>query len=97
MKTARMATIFPMNAYTMSQPGNGISWVASETVSIKLMTKAGEARVRRRFEIGSIVMPAITAFCDHRNISNTDSGQSRETKVAFDSLARWVPHSLGSE
>ena len=97
MKTARMAAIFPMNANTMSHPGNGISWVASEAVSIKLMTKAVEARVRSRFAIGSMVMPAITAFCDPRNISNTDSVQSRETKVAFDSLARWVPHSLGSE
>ena len=61
------------------------------------MTKAVEARVRSRFAIGSIVMPAITAFCEPTNISNTDSVQSRETKVAFDSLARCVPHSLGSE
>ena len=97
MKTARTAAIFPINANTMSHPGNGISWVASETVSIKLMTKAVEARVRSRFAIGSIVMPAITAFCEPTNISNTDSVQSRETKVAFDSLARCVPHSLGSE
>ena len=97
MKTARTAAIFPMNANIMSQPGNGISWVASETVSIKLMTKAVEARVRSRFAIGNMVMPAITAFCDPMNISNTDNVQRSETKVAFDSLARWVPHSLGSE
>ena len=89
MKIARMAAIFPMNAYTMSQPGNGISWVASENCEYHIDDQGSrEARVKSRFAIGSMVMPAITAFCDPRNISNTDSVQSRETKVAFDSLAR---------
>ena len=94
-KTARIAAIFPMTANNINHPGNGISLVASETVITMLITMAIEAKESNRFATGRIVIPRMTLFCDPMNISNTDSVQRRDTNVALDSLAKFVPDSLG--
>lgn len=60
-----------------------------------LITMAIEAKESNRFATGRIVIPRMTLFCDPMNISNTDSVQRRDTNVALDSLAKFVPDSLG--
>ena len=60
-----------------------------------LITMAIDARESNRFATGSIVIPRMTLFCEPMNISNTDSVQTRDTNVALDSLAKFVPDSFG--